>query len=320
MSLRQACDINADGTVYTSAEAALLSINIELGMSGGHDQALIHCSHLSPLRELQPDGTCAVSLGPVDEEVDVFNGIITRIEQQVTGVIIEALAGTYPLSCYYGSQAYQEQTVGDIIMDLAGQAEVDTGAVDGSLAVHIWHVTEQRSAWWHINQLAGMGGYEVLCDKAGALIVRPVGSGGRHHDLRYGAHILSLQAGSHRDSGVSYPYVPAGAGSELGSDKWQVTLREPVGDAPEGPATIVGALRDRDTTKEMTTGVKKRIKRSLFSGQALIIGDGAIRPGDTIDITDLPEQDTISARVQEVRHFFDSIKGFSTLLYLGGAP
>ncbi len=320
MSLfRQACTITADGTEYTSAEAALLSMTIELGLGGGHDQLLIHCSHLSPLRDLQPDGTCAVSLGPENAQVDVFSGIITRVEQQLTGVTIESLAGTYPLACYYGAQAYQEQTVGDIISDLAGQAEVATGPIDGSLAIHIWYVTEQRSAWWHINKLAGMGGYELLCDETGALVVRPVGSGGVNHSLRYGAEILSLQTGNHRDSGVSYPYAPAGAGSELGSDKWQIILREPVGDSPEGPATIVGALRDLDTAEEMADGVRARMTRSLFSGQALITGDGTIRPGDTIDVTDLPGQDAINARVQEVRHSFDNKRGFSTMLQLGGA-
>lgn len=317
---RQACTINADGTEYTNAEAALLSMNIELGLGGGHDQVLIHCSHLSPLRDLQPDGTCAILLGPEDEEIDVFSGIITRVGQQLTGVVIEALAGTYPLSCHYGAQAYQEQTVGDIISDLAGQAEVSTGPIDGPLAVQIWHITEQRSAWWHINKLADMGGYEVLCDETGALVVRPVGSGGLSHSLRYGAEILSLEAGNQKDPGVRYPYAPAGAGSELGSDKWQVVLREPVGDSPEGPAAIIGALRDKNTADEMADGVSATITRSLFSGQALIIGNAAIRPGDTVDITDLPEQDTVSARVREVRHYFDNTNGFSTMLQLGGTP
>lgn len=315
---RPACTITADGTGYTSAEAALVSMTIELGLDRGHDLALIHCSHLSPLRDLLPDSTCAVSLGPVDAEIDVFSGVITRVAQQLTGVIIEVLAGTYPLSCYFGAQAYEGQTVGDIINDLAGRAEVETGTIDGSMAVGIWHVTEQRSAWWHINRLARLGEYEILCDETGALNVRPVGSGGLNHIFRYGAEILSLEAAHHRDPGNSYPYGPAGAGSELGSDKWQVLLREPVGDEPQGPATIVGALRDRNTAEEMAQGVSAAMTRSLFSGRVRIIGDPDVRPGDTVDVTDLPGQDDFSARVTAVCHTFDSTSGFSTTLRLGG--
>lgn len=319
MSLpRPACTITADGTDYTSAEAALHCMDIELCLGGGHDQAIIHCSNLSPLRDAQPDATCAISLGYNDEEVEVFNGIISRVNQQLTGVTIEVLAGTYPLSSLYGAQAYQDQTVADIISDLASQAEVETGAIDASLTVTIWHVTEQRSAWWHVNRLARMGDYEVLCDETGALNVRPVGSGGLSHNLRFGAEILSLQTAQHRDSGISYQYAPAGAGSELGSDKWHISLREPVGDAPYGPATIDGAIRDRDTAEEMTDAAGARMTRSLFSGKALIMGNGAIRPGDTVELTDVPDQNSAGARVLSVQHRFDGRRGFTTTLQLGG--
>jgi hypothetical protein len=320
MSLsRPACTINADGSEYSNAEAALRSMNIELGLGGGHDQAILHCSHLSPLRDARPDAACTISLGSTDAEVDVFNGIISRVEQQLTGVSIEVLAATSPLSTFYGAQAYQDQTVADIISDLAGQAEVATGTIDATTTVKIWHVTEQRSAWWHINRLARMGDYELLCDSTGALNVRPVGSGGLSHTLRFGAEILSLQTAQHRDSAVSFLYAPAGAGSELGSDKGHINLRESVGEAPEGPATIDGALRDRDTAEKMTAAGEARRSRSVFSGKALIMGNGAIRPGDTVDLTDVPDQDAISARVLSVQHRFDGSKGFTTTLHLGGA-
>lgn len=321
MSLpRPACTINADGTEYTSAEAALRSMDIELGLGCGHDLAMIHCSHLSPLRDAQPDAVCTIALGTADAEVDVFSGIITRVEQRLTGVSVEVLAATYPLSGLYGAQAYQDQTVADIISDLAGQAAVDTGAIDAALAVKIWHVTEQRSAWWHINRLARMGDYEILCDPTGALTVRPVGSGGLSHTLRFGAEILSLHTARHRDSGVRYQYAPAGAGSELGSDKGHISLREPVGDSPDGPTAIDGALRDRDTAEKMTDGADGRRMRALFSGTALIMGNGAIRPGDTVEVTDVPEQDAVSARVLRVQHRFDGKRGFTTALHLGGTP
>jgi hypothetical protein len=321
MSLfRPALTITADGTDYTSAEAALRSMVIELCLGGGHDQAIMYCSHLSPLREIQPDSTCLISLGSKDAEVDVFSGIISRVEQQLTGVTVEVLADTCSLSSLYGAQAYQDQTIADIIADLAGQAEVATGAIDASLTVKIWHVTEQRSAWWHINRLARLGGYEVLCDETGALNVRPVGSGGLSHNLRYSAEILSLQTGQQRDPGVSYQYGPAGAGSELGSDKWHISLREPVGETPDGPATIDGAVRDRDAAEQIADAAGARMTRSFFSGKALITGNGSIRPGDTVDLGDVPDQDSISARVLSVQHRFDGNRGFTTSLDLGGTP
>ena len=57
-----------------------------------------------------------------DGEEEVFTGLIDRVEQGLTGVSIEILAATLPLSSWYGAQTYQDQTVADIIGDLAGQA------------------------------------------------------------------------------------------------------------------------------------------------------------------------------------------------------
>lgn len=320
MSLfKPACIIQADGTDYTGAEAALRSMDLELCLGEGHDQAIIRCSHLSPLRDVQPDAALLISLGAPGAEVDVFSGIISRVEQQLTGVSVEVLADTCPLSSLYSGQVYQDQTVADIITDLAGQVDVATGIIDASLPVKIWHVTEQRSAWWHIKRLARMGGYEVLCDEKGALNVRPAGSGGLSHSLRFSAEILSLQTGEQRDSGVRYQYAPAGAGSELGSEKWHICLREPVGETPDGPATIAGAPRDKDAAEKMTDAAAARMTRSFFTGKVLVTGNGTIRPGDSVDLSDIPDRDTISARVRSVQHRFDGTVGFTTTLYLGGA-
>ncbi len=319
MSLfKPACTIKADGTDYTSTEAALRSMDLKLCLGEGHDQATIRCSHLSPFRDAQLGTACLISLGAAGAEVDVFSGSICRVEQQLAGLSIELLAGTCPLSGFYSGQAYQDQTVANIIKDLAGQAEVATGSIDAPLTVKIWHVTEHRSAWWHIKRLARMGGYEVFCDTKGALNVRPVGRGGLNHSLRFSAEILSLQTGERRDSEVRYQYAPAGAGSELGSDKWHICLREPVGETPDGPAAITGALRDRDTAEKITDAAAARMTRSFFSGKAVITGNGAIRPGDNIDLEDIPDRDTISARVRSVQHRFDGTVGFTTTLYLGG--
>ncbi len=319
MSLsRPTCTLNVDGTAYTGPEAALFAMDIELCLGEGHDQARMHCSSLSPLRAIQPDAACSISLGSVDAEVEVLSGPVGRVERQLTGVSLEVPAGTYLLSQWYGAQAYQDQSVAEIIGDLADRAGVAIGGMDAPLMVQIWHVTEQHSAWWHINRLARMGDFEVLCDQSGALSVRPVGSGGLSHTLRFGAEILSLQIAQHRDSGLSRKYAPAGAGSELGSDKWQICLREPVGEEPDGPATIVGAVRDRDTAEKMTEAAALRQARALFSGTTQIIGNAAIRPGDTVDLTEIPDQDSVSARVLRVRHRFDGTNGFTTTLQLGG--
>ncbi len=314
---RPSCTITVNGGSYSGREIALGSLDIDMNLEGGHDLALINGSSLSPLRDAGIDEQCTIALGAEDEEVEVFTGVITAVRNELDKVSVEVMAATYPLSQTFTAQAYMEQTVADIINDLAGQAGVRTGAIDSSLPVAIWYVTEQRSAWWQIKRLAEMGDCEVLCDESGALVVRPVGSGGAGHTLRYGAELLRLDCSQLKERSAR-EFAPAGAGSELGSAKWHITLREPVGAAPAAPATILGALRDRDGAGQVTDGAALAAKRAALLGRAVIMGNSAIRPGDTVDLEDIPGRDGMSARVVGVKHIFDAERGFVTILRLGG--
>ena len=321
MTLRRpACSLSVEGTAYTGVETALRRLEVDLDMGEGHDLVVLYCSHLSPLRDAQVDAACTLSLGYGDGEEEVFTGLIDRVVQGLTGMSIEILAATLPLSSWYGAQTYQDQTAADIIGDLAGQAGVATGTLDADIKIPIWQVNEQRSAWWHINRLARMGDHELLCDPQGALNVRPVGSGALSHALRFGAELLAIKAADRRDGGGQWLYAPAGSGSELGSDKWHITLRQAVSDSPQGPTCIDGALRDRDTSETRTKAAEARRTRSLFNGQVLIMGDSGIRPGDSVELSGLPHLDSLSGRVVAVHHRLDATHGFTTQLSLGGSP
>lgn len=313
---RPVCTISLVGKSYTNSEAALRAIDIDMSIDWGHDLTLINCSNLSPLREAKVNDSCIISIGYEGEEKDVFKGIVTKVTHNFSDVWLEVMAATYPLSHTYTAQAYEGQTVADIISDLAGKAQVETGAIDANLPVAIWHVTEQRSAWWNINNLAKLGDSEVLCNESGALIVRPVGSG-ESHFLRYGAELLSLNS-TELYNQPSQDFAPAGAGSELGKDKWHISLKEPVGEAPEKPAAILGAIRDKDAAQQVTESRSQAVKRSSIYGKAFITGNNAIRPGDLIDFEDVPGQEGLSARVTRVKHLFDAERGFLTTLCLGG--
>ena len=318
--LRPSCTITVEGTRYTGVEAAVRLLEVDLDLGEGHDLVVLHCSHRSPLRDVRPDAACTLSLGYADEEAEVFTGLVDRVEQGLTGVSIEVLAATLPLSFWYGAQTYQDQTVADIIGDLAGQAGVATSTLDAETKITIWQVNEQRSAWWHINRLARLGDHELFCDPQGALAIRPVGSGGLKHTLRFGAEVLAIKAADRRDGGGQWLYAPAGAGSELGSDKWHIPLREAVGNSPPGPTRIDGAIRDRDTAETVTSGVQTRRTRSLFNGQVLIMGNSAIRPGDGVELTGMPHADSVSGRVLGLHHRLDGRHGFTSQLSLGGSP
>ncbi|MGI6655691.1 MAG: hypothetical protein ACOX5Z_02475 [Desulfobulbus sp.] len=311
---RPACTITVDGLALTGAQAALRLLDAELSLENGHDRVRLDCGPASPLQQARCGALCTLTLGYGDDKTAVFSGEVDRVEQGLHGVGLEMLAPTIRLSRWFGAQTYQEQTVAGIVRDLVTKAGVPTATIAADATVSIWHVDERRSAWWHINRLAALGDYELLCEPSGALSLRSTGSGGRTHTLRHGADILALSAAEQTTSD-SRRADRSGAGSELGSDKWHIVLRDP---APGEAVRIEGALRTRDAAQTMSKAMQARRERAGFTGRVLTLGSPIIRPGDSAELAGLPEGGTVRGRIVELRHRFDAAYGFTTLLSLGG--
>src|SRR5262249_19300041 len=112
------------------------------------------------------------------------------------------------------------------------------------------------------------------------------------------------------------PVIAAhGAGSEAGSARWHWLRHDPASD----PTVTIGGIATKDAAEDAGKALASRAARSAVRGRLLIVGNAAIRPGDGVELADLPAGDPGALHVLGVQHTLDSTTGFLTRLTVEGA-
>ena len=105
--------------------------------------------------------TGSVALGFGDGGTDaVFAGTVAAIHRGLAGETrVAALNGGAALAALRLNRSYEKRSVGDIVRDLAGEAGVDTGAIEGGPTLPFYVVDDGRNGWTHIADLAAKSGF-----------------------------------------------------------------------------------------------------------------------------------------------------------------
>jgi phage protein D len=319
MTLRPRLKITVDGQDLSASEAALVSLRVELRLGSMHDRFTAFLSHQSPVADLDAGTAVEIALGYGDATEAVFTGDVVAVERLAGVVCVEGLARTHALARTRAAQSYLDQTVADIVRDLLGKGGVDAGDIDASLKLAVHHVDERRTIWAHIVDLARLASCDLIAAADGSLDCRPPRSGPTpDHTLRHGADMLAWSVGPRTPLGDPPAVVPYGAASEAGAEKWHLLLREPDRGSPSAPTRVVEALRDRDGARALESGLQKAAQRRTLAGRIVIVGNSAIRPGDVLKLSDLPNGEDCIARALAVSHGFDGAAGFRTAIGLEG--
>src|SRR5262249_23328549 len=130
----------------------------------------------------------SIGLGDKDDVVDVWAGTLTLVRSSDERVVLEGLSHTSTLSRQRLTKTFQEQSVEDIVRDLAGQVDIDE--VDASLQLPWYAIDTRRSVWSHVLDLARLIGADVASNASGAIRFVPVRAGAGVHTLRHGADII----------------------------------------------------------------------------------------------------------------------------------
>ena len=275
---------------------------------------------LSPFVDVEAGADAEVKLGYGDDLETVFAGTISAVERAPRGLLVEGLAATAALSTARVGRSYVGQTVADVVNDLVSSAGGTAGEVSASTTLSAYHVDERRSAWTHVRELARLSrAAELSSGGDGSLNFRPVKTGTADHTLRHGADLVAWDVGPRGGAGPAVSVVPFGAASEEGTAKWHIVLREPEGSSPSGPVVVAAALRDRDAAQALTDALAARSARGTAGGSLLLVGDGSIRAGDLVELTDMPSGEDGVLRVVSVAHLLAPTTGFRTALAVEAA-
>lgn len=305
------------GRPFTAAEAAVGTVDVRLASGGEHDSARLVLWSTSRAAGASTGDRIAIALGERGDVVDVWAGTVVRAERADGQVVLDALAHTAPLSRERRAQAWQDQTVADIVRDLVGAVAIEE--VDASLQLPWFAVDTQRSVWSHLRDLAHLVGAELGSSPNGAVRFVPVAASRNVHTLRYGAELVRWKLADH-DITPARGASAYGAASEAGAQQWHWLMGAGGGNSGGGSApALAGVLRTRDAADAVAKGRAERQQRRTRQGLLLAVGTPAIRPGDGVSLTSVPGVPDARYRVRTVHHRLDGRLGMSTTLTVEGA-
>jgi phage protein D len=310
-------ELTAGGQALTGPEAAVVGIQCGLTVGAALDYAVVMCTPHSPLADVAVGDEFTIGLGYEDDEsATVISGAVSAVDFSPRAMTIEVEAATAVLARYYHAGSYVQQSIGDIVSDLVAQAGSTAGTIDASQSLAAYHVDERRAVWSHIVDLSQIGDLSLTTSAEGALELREPRNSPAAATLRYGAELLLWQAGPRQAGEVAFQAAPHGAGSEEGSDKWHILLKDPTGGSPESPTIVLPAARDRETADAFSQARESRQTRRGQQGRAIVTGAPALRAGDVVALVDLPLGDNLTLRCRSVCHEIAPERGFATHLLL----
>ncbi|UCD79865.1 MAG: hypothetical protein JSW26_00070 [Desulfobacterales bacterium] len=318
MSIRRPLiELTAGGSGLSGPEAAAVSVQCDLTVGAAMDFAVVVCAPHSPLVDVSVGDDFTIGLGYEDDEsATVLSGKVSAIDYNPRMVAIEVEAATSALARFYHAGSYVQQTIGDIVSDLAGQAGVSTGTIEAAQSLAAYHVDERRAVWSHIVELSSIGDLSLTTSAEGALEMREPKTSPVTSTLRYGAELLLWQAGPRLAEETAFKAVPHGAGSEEGSEKWHILLKDPTGGSPDAPTIVLPAARDRESADAYSqAGESRKTRRGLY-GRAIVTGAPTLRAGDVVEMVDLPTGGDLTFRCRSVCHAVSPDVGFATHLLL----
>jgi hypothetical protein len=302
---RPSATITIDGTSLTAFEAGLHRLTVSMS-HGTHHTAELTLWSDSKFAKSAAGASIAIALGVEGEEEDLLTGEIAGAVGNPSAVRLDAVSATIALSRARKSQTYVSQTVADIVNDLASDVDVDEVSAD--LTLSAYSVDQRRTIWAHLVDLASLAGADLGCAASGGLRFVPPATGPGPFSFMYGATVLEWRLSTSTPLPVR-KIAASGAASEQGAEKWHWLLHDPVG-PDASPTRVVGAFHTRDAADALAKALGERAARTAVRGFVRLVGEAGLRPGEVIEIADLPGPAAGPFRLLTVDHTFDARDGF----------
>ncbi len=300
----------------------LLSVSLDLGLAPRADTAVVVMASggEAPEAALEDEGTIAIGYAD-SEAIPVFTGRIASIRRGLAGAAtLTAINGGGILSRRRVNSAYEKQSAGAIVRDLAGAADVATGTVEDGLDFPFYVIDDRQTVLGHMADLARKCGHETWFSPEGTLHFAPLPGGEPVRTFRYGADILALQC-REGPAPAGLTLVGEGAAGSQGEDAWPWIVQDPAGltaeagDPDGGRIDGDGSLRSADASRKAAESRLAATGRTALLGRIQVPGAPEVLVGSAIAIADAPEE-VLNGEgiVLRVRHRFSKTGGFTTLI------
>jgi hypothetical protein len=312
---RPIAKIDIDGRALTAPESGLVCLTADLAL-GCHDAVRLSFWRDSKFASAAASSAITIELGTEDESETVFTGEVTGVQPEAGVIWIEALSATAPLSRTRRSQTYALQTAADIVRDLASDVPMDE--IEASREIANYSVCGSRTIWWHLLDLSRLSGADVGVSPEGGLRFTPPREGTSDHKFYHGATLLGWHIES-RAAAQPLATVPHGAASDAGQNRGHWPQQDPAGSGGP-PARVIGAFHTKDSADALNEDLAARAERRTRRGWFTAVGHAPLRPGDLVELKDVPGFSPGLLRTTAVRHSLDGSHGFVTRAAVEGVP
>jgi hypothetical protein len=314
--------LSLGGSSLNAAQAAVRRLVVELSVDEAHDRVELAVWRDSALAAAAPGSKLTVGLGASDDVADVLAVEVAGTDATGWGAVITGYAPSRRLSSTYVGRSYVDRSVGDVVSDLLGEAEVDEGEVDAPLSMPVLHVDPRRSVWGNLHGLARRCGCQITSKQDGSVSFTPipgaVGGGlggalgsvasavglGSNDELREGAELIAFRVGPRAPEPTVSVLTPVGA-------KPGLLVAEP--DSGSGrPVQMDTMLRTQEAADAATTAREAAARRRGRTASVSVPGRPGLRAGATVKARG---QDY---RVLRARHVLDADGGYRCDLLLEG--
>jgi phage protein D len=255
----------------------------------------------------------------------VFTGTVERVQPDLAQLHIQALSDVTHLLRLRVNQVYDNQTAGQIVSDLAGQAGISTGTIQDGLDLPFYMVDDARQAYHHCRDLAERSGFDLYTTPDGQLTFAAFNKLTPDHVFIYAQDVLRLEVATAPQPVQRVEVWGESPASVEGVEAASWLTRDfsdALGAAGSGTTLRLSdpAIRTRDAAQASAAGRLAVVTRRSTFGVAIVLGAAEVALGDAVTFLRTPDNRLSGVlQVKRVTHSCSKTDGFTTRLELWGS-
>ena len=322
-------------TSLSKGEMTDIAVNLSLDLPSSSFKGSVALPSADSNLEIKKGDTVKVSLGYKGEGslVQVYKGQVDTAIKQFKEMQVGALDSAYKLLQLKINKGFEQQTAGQIVKALAGEANTTTKNVSDGIKFPSYTIEEGENGYDNIKTLANMCAFDVYFNSDDQLVFEKYKESSTPHSLEYAKNIISINRLEQRRLPTSFKVV--GESSSQGAEKAHWLSKKPAveataessgdsegggGSSSKGHEELIQnrAIRDKDVAQKVAEAYAYWAKQSIIL-TVQIVGDPAIKLADTIQVKKAPN-DNLNGKyqVRSIEHKLNKPSGFITTLTCRG--
>lgn len=310
------------GLLEQAVGAAVGAVGGALGVGGGEEESFSVQVRGNPLKHGDP---LTVELTAGDRSGKVITTEVQSIESSLGQTTITGSTGKRKIAAARINQVYENQSLDQIVKDLASQAGITAGDIAAGSSYSYLVAHESRSLLKQIVELAIRDGLDVYFDPDNKLTLKKFEKTSADHTLYYGIDILDLRMTNTQPPGDHIMIYGESPSSNQGSTTWHwlakdlSSFRAELGQGVRTFAIADGVLRTKDAADSLATSKFGALKDQAARGKLKVMGNPQMKLGDAIEIKSAPKPELNGLfKITAVRHVLDKRNGYLTWVDFSG--